>query len=275
MSDATCIQCGTPTGKRKYCSDKCGKQYRYQLSKTTKPPCSIEGCDRPILGRDLCGPHYGDWYRSQRNYTVTCEYCSQVAQVPRKGMKYCSRACGSRAAQHLATAASAEATRQPVELKQCDWCFTLHTRAKSQYCSEHCRTSALRGPLRAAWEDRHWSTFLRLIKERTSTTAGGCHEWQGRIRDGYAYIKFGRQNHPVHRAVLEAKHGKPLGSQAAHHTCANTVCVNPDHLQPVTHRENVAEMLARNSYLARIRELETALEQLAPTHPLLATIEVA
>jgi heme oxygenase len=71
------------------------------------------------------------------------------------------------------------------------------------------------------------------------------------------------------------KHGASLGSQAAHHACANTTCVNPDHLQPVTHRENIAEMMARKAYVARIRELEAALTEIQPSHPLLSVIAVA
>jgi len=78
----------------------------------------------------------------------------------------------------------------------------------------------------------------------------------------------------IHRAVVEASYGRPLGSQHAHHKCANRRCVNPDHLQPVTHRENAAEMLARQSLLSRIAELEEALRETSPHHPLLAHIPV-
>jgi hypothetical protein len=48
--------------------------------------------------------------------------------------------------------------------------------------------------------------------------------------------------------------------------------VNPDHLQPVTHRENVAEMLTRKSYLNRIEELEARLRELSPNDALLDVI---
>ena len=73
---------------------------------------------------------------------------------------------------------------------------------------------------------------------------------------------------------LEAKHEAPLGSQAAHHICANTKCVNPEHLQPVTHRDNIAEMLARHSYLKRIAELEEAIKELAPNHEVLNRVPI-
>jgi hypothetical protein len=78
----------------------------------------------------------------------------------------------------------------------------------------------------------------------------------------------------IHRAILEAKLGAQLGTQYAHHMCANTACVNPDHLQPVTNRENIAEMLARNSYEQRIHELEEAIAELEPHHPVLNRVPV-
>lgn len=80
---------------------------------------------------------------------------------------------------------------------------------------------------------------------------------------------------PLHRAIVETVHRAKLGSQPAHHACANRSCVNPDRLIPVTHSENAAEMLARNAYLARIRELEDALSIAEPGHPLLTMVRVA
>lgn len=33
--------------------------------KSTKPQCSIEGCDRPVSARGWCQKHYNIWYRAQ------------------------------------------------------------------------------------------------------------------------------------------------------------------------------------------------------------------
>lgn len=73
------------------------------------------------------------------------------------------------------------------------------------------------------------------------------------------------RKHFVHRLVM----GNPPDS-VVHHVCARTSCVNPDHLQRVTQRENAAEMLERNYYLGRIAALEAALMGMDPTHPLVA-----
>ena len=87
-------------------------------------------------------------------------------------------------------------------------------------------------------------------------------------------VKVGKDWRYVHRLSLEAHLAASLGSQPAHHKCANTTCVNPEHLQPVTHRENVAEMLARRYMEQRIRALESALHDVAPDHPMLSEVSI-
>ena len=47
-----------------------------------------------------------------------------------------------------------------------------------------------------------------------------------------------------------------------HHKCANTLCVNPDHLQLSTNAENILEMNARNSYIRHIACLEKRIKEL-------------
>ena len=132
-----------------------------------------------------------------------------------------------------------------------------------------------RGDLRAAVEDGDHSATLAAILADCVVDDAGCWIWQRVTKAGYPIVVLNRKQNLVHRLSLEAKHGAALGSQPAHHMCAVTQCVNPDHLQPVTHRDNIAEMLARHAYLDRIAELEDALASLSPHHPLLALIAVA
>ena len=130
----------------------------------------------------------------------------------------------------------------------------------------------MRSDLRAGYEDGDYPRFLRGLTARTQTTDAGCLEWQGQIKRGYPALVMGKRYMQVHRMVIEAKEGAPLGVLSAHHICANPKCVNPDHLQPITQRENMAEMLARNSLEARIEELEAALIAVSPNHPALNRI---
>lgn len=176
--------------------------------------------------------------------------------------------------------------------KICPGCGELKVvRAGRTYCSDQCKPVRpprvervrvskpqpepidQRAELRRGYEDGDAELFFAALVSRADTT-GDCWIWPD-VRDGYPTTRIRRVRKPLHRMVLEIKHGAPLGSQAAHHTCANTTCVNPDHLQPVTHRDNIAEMLARQSYLNRIRDLEAALAATDPTHPLLTVIAVA
>lgn len=144
------------------------------------------------------------------------------------------------------------------------------------FCDVGCRTAASESQISCAIRESDWLGVIRAVKDDTTTTPAGCWEWQRTIRRGYPVVKIGGQNKFVHRLVLEAKYGgKHLGKQPGHHICANTKCVNPSHLQPVTSRENTAEMLARTYLEGRIADLEAALRELAPDHPLLAEIGLA
>lgn len=131
-----------------------------------------------------------------------------------------------------------------------------------------------RSDIRRGYEDGNASLFFKAVRRDCEINEAGCWTWQRRTASGYPAIRFGKREHLLHRLVLEVKHSAPLGSQAAHHVCANSLCVNPEHLQPVTHRDNTGEMLARRSYLDRIAELETALAEVAPHHPALRVVPV-
>lgn len=42
----------------------------------------------------------------------------------------------------------------------------------------------------------------------------------------------------VHRAVWVCEHGYLPAKRQLDHTCGNRRCVNPSHLEPVTHKQN-------------------------------------
>lgn len=148
-------------------------------------------------------------------------------------------------------------------------------------CSDACRKTAadraakgLWGPLRRALESGDGPAIIEEIRKRSDLDSRGCWVWRARLKDGYPAIKVSKKNLQAHRVSLEAKVGKPLGKQAAHHACANPACVNPEHLQPVTARENTAEMLARTYMESRITDLEAALALHDSDHPLLREVGV-
>jgi len=118
--------------------------------------------------------------------------------------------------------------------------------------------------------------FLERLREDSEPTPEGCWQWTGTIdTNGYIQAYYPRQNGSrtirLHRLIARVfLDGKD--ADVVHHKCANRSCVNPDHLQVTTQNDNLAEMLARNSYLKQIDDLRAALREYEPDHPLLTDV---
>lgn len=91
-------------------------------------------------------------------------------------------------------------------------------------------------------EDTFWQK-VKIFPE-------GCWEWQGCCNAaGYGHFRTSERLFMAHRYAYESIVGViPLGLEIDH-LCRNTRCVNPRHLEVVTHRENRREsvMLERLS----------------------------
>ena len=242
--------------------DKCRETHRLRIQ-------------RYVAERKQREPGY---FAGKNVHTITCPRCNQTAEVDSRST-HCSRSCAVAAGNDATPRGIALRTAEPPPLKPCKWCLALHV-GTAQYCSDECRTmgveayaQSLRCPLRVALKNGDLTSVVVELRKQSLVNDEGCWLWPKVDNDGYPCRTT--RDRSLHRQVLEAKHGQPLGSQAAHHVCANRACVNPDHLQPVTHRDNIAEMLARRSYVARIQELKQALAECAPDHPLLTHISVA
>ena len=71
-----------------------------------------------------------------------------------------------------------------------------------------------------------------MMKQKTS-----CTKWHQAIQsDGYGRKWHKGKLHYAHRLAYEKKYGKFDGF--LDHLCRNRSCVNPDHLEPVSHAEN-------------------------------------
>lgn len=69
---------------------------------------------------------------------------------------------------------------------------------------------------------------------------GDCWEWLGgRGNHGHGYLRIARATTMAHRYAWELLVGPIPDGLELDHLCRNPPCVNPDHLEPVTHRENL------------------------------------
>ena len=107
-------------------------------------------------------------------------------------------------------------------------------------------TEATRRKLSAVAKGRPSPKRLSLLTAefvmgRVDVGASGCWVWRGSKlqASGYGRIKMSGRSYVAHRAVYEAMVGPVPDGLQLDHLCRNRLCVNPDHLEPVTGRVNV------------------------------------
>lgn len=75
------------------------------------------------------------------------------------------------------------------------------------------------------------------------TITDGCWLWNAGTNQRYGTVWFRRNGQRrgfvAHVVAYELLRGPVPAGLELDHTCRNTLCVNPDHLEPVTHLENV------------------------------------
>lgn len=107
---------------------------------------------------------------------------------------------------------------------------------------------------------------IRLQTLYTPEPNSGCWLWLGATA-GSGYPTFGpggrERSRPAHRVVFAMTHGRNiLDGHEIDHLCRNKFCVNPAHLEEVTHQENMRrralahdrckhghELVASNTYV--------------------------
>lgn len=162
--------------------------------------CSVEGCERPIHTRGLCTAHYAKWWRAGGDDTV----------IRRAKGRLCS----------------IEGCTRPHEAR--GLCGTHYQRWRHSGDPMVVKTTR---PL----AERFWEKVDR------SGGADSCWEWQAvRSKRGYGRFTIGH-SHVVsaYRIAYELTRGPIPDGLELDHLCRNPACVNPTHLEPVTHLVNM------------------------------------
>lgn len=91
--------------------------------------------------------------------------------------------------------------------------------------------------------DRRIKILTKIMSRVTVDEECGCWIWQGPTSGngrggGYGRMCLDGQTVAVHRVMATLFMGYIPGKKQVDHTCRNRLCVNPDHLEIVTHKEN-------------------------------------
>lgn len=109
------------------------------------------------------------------------------------------------------------------------------------------------------WYDRtHPDKFLtegERIQRKIQVNEDGCWIWQGKLNNlGYGTYK----RKSAHRMVYQYYKGAVPEGLELDHLCREPSCVNPDHLEAVTHQVNMSRgFTGRAEHLAKMHRLKT------------------
>lgn len=76
-------------------------------------------------------------------------------------------------------------------------------------------------------------------------------------KEGYGHFQKDRKQHDAHRWFFEFFRGSIPVNTELDHICRNRACVNPEHLEPVSHRENCLRGSQTKLTPAQVKEIRS------------------
>lgn len=164
--------------------------------------CSIDGCGSPVTVRGWCKKHYSRWQRHG-------DPLVSLRDAPR------------------ATCSIDDCTK----LARCRGLCDMHYTRWRRHGDPQTKLNGWGLPEK----ERFW------LKVGTPIGDAGCWPWTGATGD-YGHGIFATDAGPhvqAHKWLWEQTNGPVPQGLELDHLCRTAGCVNPEHLDPVTHRENV------------------------------------
>ena len=109
----------------------------------------------------------------------------------------------------------------------------------------------------AAGRTRAGKSPQQRLEASHTVEANGCWRWlKAKTTTGYGHFHLGGRYYQAHRLVYTLLRG-PVLTVAMDHLCRNRWCVNPDHLEPVSHAENIRRGAGARLNPDRVRQIHS------------------